>query len=73
MLHEVWEVIIVVERVAPGSNYEAFGARKLEGEHWDLHFTGVLFWHSSSNWANTDSVTAMGFTGPAYTKSPSTI
>jgi hypothetical protein len=30
------------------------------------------FWHSS-NWANMDSVTAAGMTGPLYTKSPSTI
>ena len=49
------------------------GPNKLEGEDWWLHFTGVIFWHSSSNWANTDSVTAMGITGPLYTKSPGTL
>ena len=49
------------------------GARKLDGEYRVLHFTGVIFWHSSSNWGNTDSVTAMGITGPLYTKSPATL
>jgi len=49
------------------------GASQLEEEDWGLHFTGVHFWHSSSNWANTDSVTAMGITGPLYTKSPATL
>lgn len=48
-------------------------ASQLEEEDWGLHFTGVHFWHSSSNWANTDSVTAMGITGPLYTKSPATL
>jgi hypothetical protein len=72
LLHDVWKDSVIAERVIPASNYEEFGARILEGEHMDLHFTGVFFWHSSSNWANTDSVTAMGITGPLYTKSPGT-